>query len=142
MPSPVAPPVSEAHLRSLQTAVTELSRPVPLEQVAAIVADAAIDALDPQAVVIAIHEHDDLHLRGVHVAGLPEQAPAAPLHTTDRRPAPLVGEIEHSLRSAGAGPRPATLAAVPIAQGERTLGLLVIGRPITTTRSPTTIAGS
>ena len=117
--------VSDAHLRSLETAVTELSRPLPLQRIAAIVAEAAIAALDAQPVIVAVHE-DGLHLRGVHVAGLPAR--------TQQRlcgqptPAPrLVEEIDRFLHSAEPGP--AVLTALPISQGERNLGLLVLGRP-------------
>ena len=41
----IASEVVSAHLRSLQTAVTELSRPLPLQRIAAIVAHATIEAL-------------------------------------------------------------------------------------------------
>jgi Transcriptional regulatory protein, C terminal/GAF domain len=119
-------PVSEAHLRSLHTAVTELSRPLPLQRIVAVVAHAAVDALDPEAVVIAIHEDDGLHLRGVHVAGLPEQTRQR-LCTQPTAAPHLVKEIERLLL--GADTRPTTLAALPISQGGRTLGLLVVGRP-------------
>ena len=75
--------------------------------------------------VIAVHEDDGL--RGVHVAGLPE--PTRRRLCAQPIPAPrLVGEVERVLGSAAPGP-PATLAALPIAQGERMLGLLVLGRP-------------
>jgi hypothetical protein len=119
---------SEAHLRSLQTAVTELSRPLPLQRIAAIVAHATIEALGPQAVVIAVHEDDGLHLRGVHVAGLPDQT----RHRLCAEPTPaprLVREIQRFLRGAEPSPWPAMLAVLPISQGERRLGLLVLGRP-------------
>ena len=125
-PAALETPVVAAHLRSLHTAVTELSRPLPLERIAAVVAEAAVDALDPEAVVIAIHEHDGLHLRGVHVAGLPEQTRQR-LCTQPTAAPRLVKEIERLLL--GADTRPTTLAALPITQVGRTLGLLVVGRP-------------
>jgi DNA-binding winged helix-turn-helix (wHTH) protein len=116
----------EAHLRSLQAATTELSRPLALRRIAAVVADAAIEALDAQAVLIAVHE-DPEHLRGVHVAGLPEEVRRRLCAFPNTRPL-LIEEIERSLRRAGSAAATVTLAALPISQGERNLGLLVLGR--------------
>src|SRR5687768_14706069 len=62
---------SDAHLRSLQRAVSALGRRLPLQRIAAVVAQAAMDALDAQAMIIAVYEEDGHHLRGVYVAGLP-----------------------------------------------------------------------
>ena len=95
--------VPDAHLRSLQTAVTELSRPLPPRRIAAVVAQATTEALNPQAVVVAFHEDDGLDLRSAHVAGLPYLA----RRRICGRPVPapdLVGEIERFLSSAGPGP--------------------------------------
>lgn len=119
--------VLEPRLRSLQAAITDLSRPLALERIGAVVSCAAMDALDAQAMVFAIHENGGPHLRAVHAAGLPDETrrrictgPATPPH--------LIEEIDRFLRSAAPGSPAATLAALPIAQGARTFGLLVLGR--------------
>jgi DNA-binding winged helix-turn-helix (wHTH) protein len=117
----------EAHLRSLQTAVSALSRRLPLQRIATVVAQSAMDALDAQAMIVAVAEEDG-RLRGVYVAGLPEEAQHR-LATIPTTAPTLIDEIDRSLRrDAKTGRLSGTLAALPISQDDRTLGLLVLGR--------------
>ena len=90
----------EAHLRSLETAVHALSRRLSLHRIATVIAQAVTDALDAQAMIIAVHEEDGRHLRGVYVAGLPEEAQHR-LATIPTTAPTLVGEIDRSVRGSG-----------------------------------------
>jgi hypothetical protein len=116
----------EAHLHSLQTVVAELGRPLPLPRIAAVVTDAAIAALAAEAMIVAVNE-DGEHLRGVHVAGLPEETRARLCGRPNAAPF-LIGELGRSLRRAGSRPTTASFATLPIAHGRRTFGLIVLGR--------------
>ncbi|HEX5622170.1 MAG TPA: winged helix-turn-helix domain-containing protein [Solirubrobacteraceae bacterium] len=116
----------EAHLRSLQAVVAELGRPLPLARIAAVVTDAAIAALDAEAMIVAVNENDD-HLRGVHVAGLSQETRRRLCGRPNAAPF-LIGELGRSLRRAGTRPTAASIATLPISHGARSFGLIVLGR--------------
>lgn len=61
------------HLRCLQSVVAELALPLPLERIAAIVADAAVAAFDA-SVVAVLRRDEDGTLRAVQAGGLPAVA--------------------------------------------------------------------
>jgi GAF domain-containing protein len=117
--------VLEPYLRSLHAAVADLSRPLALERIAAVVCQAAMEALDLEALVIALHDNRGSYVRGVHATGLPDDVRDR-ICTRSVAAPELVGEIDRFLR--GSGPGPAAIAALPISQGARNLGLLVLGR--------------
>ena len=95
--------VLEPYLRSLHAAVADLSRPLALERIAAVVCDAAMEALDAQALVIAVHDNGGSSLRGVHATGLPDDVRDRICMRSAAAPE-LVGEIDRFLRSSGPGP--------------------------------------
>jgi GAF domain-containing protein len=117
--------VLEPHLRSLHTAVADLSRPLTLERIGAVVCHSAMEALDVQALVIAVHDNGGTYLRGVHATGVPDDVRER-ICTRSAEAPELVREIDRFLRNSGPGP--ATVAALPISQGARNLGLFVLGR--------------
>ena len=88
-------------LNALQTFAAELASPLPLARIAAVVGEAAMDLLDAEIVVVAVHVDDPRHLRGVHIAGIPrdghDRLSAAPCDE-----ASLVTEIDRLLGSNGA----------------------------------------
>ena len=63
--------VSRAQLERLQAFAAELASPLPLARIAAVVGEAAMELLDAEIVVVAVHVDDPRHLRGVHIAGIP-----------------------------------------------------------------------
>ena len=63
--------MSQARLESLQALAAQLASPLPLQRIAAVVGEAAMELLDAEIVVVAVHVDDRRHLRGVHVAGVP-----------------------------------------------------------------------
>ena len=117
--------VLEPYLRSLHSAVADLSRPLALERIAAVVCEAAMEALDVQALVIAVHDNGGSSVRGVHATGLPDDVRQR-ICTRSTAAPELVREVDRFLRNSG--PEPAAVAVLPISQGVRNLGLLVLGR--------------
>ena len=77
--------------------------------------------------MFAIHENGGTHLRAVHAAGLPDETRRR-ICTGSAAAPHLIGEIDRFLRSAAPGSPAAIVAALPIAHGARTFGLLVVGR--------------
>jgi DNA-binding winged helix-turn-helix (wHTH) protein len=119
--------VSRAQLERLQAFAAELASPLPLVRIAAVVGEAAMELLDAEIVVVAVHVDDSRHLRGVHIAGIPENGhdrlSAAPCDETS-----LVTEIDRLFGSNGASRSPAALAVLPIQQVVCPRGLMVVGR--------------
>ena len=130
--------VLEPYLRSLHSAVADLSQPLALERIAAVVCDAAKDALDVQALVIAVHDNGGSRLR----ASMPRACRTRSRDASARARSPRLSSSGRSTGSSAARSRsPPHVAALPISQGARTFGLL-FSAGATTSRSPPTIARS
>jgi DNA-binding winged helix-turn-helix (wHTH) protein len=119
--------VSRARLASLQTLAGELASPLPLARIAGVVGEAAMNLLDAEIVVVAVHVDDPQHLRGVHIAGIPgdgrDRLSAAPCDE-----ASLLAEIDRLLGGNGASTAVGSLAVLPIQQVACPRGLMVVGR--------------
>jgi DNA-binding response OmpR family regulator len=119
--------VSRARLESLQRLAAELGAPLPLPRIAAVVGGAALDLLEAEIVVVAVHVDDPRHLRSVHIAGIPrdghDRLSAAPCDE-----ASLVAEIDRLLGRNEASRAIGPLAVLPIQQVVCPRGLLVVGR--------------
>jgi DNA-binding winged helix-turn-helix (wHTH) protein len=119
--------ISRVWLESLQAVAEELAAPLPLVRIATIVGEAAMDLLEAEIIVVAVHIDDPRHLRGVHIAGIPPggqaQLSAAPCDE-----AGLVEEIDLLLGGNGAPRATASLAVLPIQQVVCPRGLMVVGR--------------
>lgn len=119
--------VSCGQLERLQAVAAELASPLPLVGIAAVVGEAATELLNAEIVVVAVHVDDSRHLRGVHIAGIPENGhdrlSAAPCDE-----ASLVTEIDRLLGPDGASRSPGALAVLPIQQVVCPRGLMVVGR--------------
>lgn len=119
--------ISCARLRSLQTLAAELASPLPLTRIAAIVGGAAVDLLDAEITIVAVHVDDPRHLRSVHIAGVPheghERLSAAPCDE-----ASLVAEIHQLLCSNGVSRPDGSFTVVPIHQVVCPSGLMVVAR--------------
>ena len=119
--------VSRARLESLQAIAAELSSPLPLARIAAVVGEGVLNLLDAEVVVVAVHVDDPRHLRSVHMAGMPQDGhdrlSAAPCDE-----ASVIAEIDRHLSSHGASDVGAPLAVLPIEQAVCPRGLLAVAR--------------
>ena len=130
--------VLEPYLRSLHSAVADLSRPLALERIAAVVCDAAMEALDVQALVIAVHDNGGSSVRGVHTAGLPDDVRERICARSTAAPE-LVGEIDGFLRSSVPGRPPSRCCRSPRACA---ISVCSFSAGTATGRSPPTTARS
>jgi DNA-binding winged helix-turn-helix (wHTH) protein len=100
------PAVSEGNrLRSLEAVVSCLAAPAPVERMAEAIGDATRSAIGADLVVVALVD-DDRELRALHATGVPPGA----------------------LRQVVNAPPDDGLVVQPIALGQRTLGVIVLGR--------------
>ena len=126
-------------LRSLAEAAAELTGPLSIERIAAVVAAAAEAGLGADALVIAVREPDGRHLRGVHARRLPREARQRLSSISADGPS-LLAEVARSGRAvyllasaqailgARLGGGPHAIAVTPIPAPERPLGVMVLSR--------------
>ena len=117
---------ARARLERLELLAAELSSPLPLARVAAVVGVAALDLLDAEIVVVAVHVDDPRYLRSVYMAGISQDG-------RDRLSSPcdeagLIAEIDQLLGSNGTSCAARQFAVLPIEQVVCPRGLLVVGR--------------
>jgi DNA-binding winged helix-turn-helix (wHTH) protein len=119
--------VSRARLECLKTLAAELSSPLPLARIAAVVGAAALKLLDAEIVVVAARVDDPRQLRSVHIAGIPQDCHdrlcAAPYDE-----ASLIAEIDRLRADYGAARAGGPLAVLPIEQVACARGVLLVGR--------------
>jgi DNA-binding winged helix-turn-helix (wHTH) protein len=118
---------SPARLGALQAVAAVLASPLSLEQIAAVVADAATELLDAEILVIAIHVDDPRHLRTVHASGL-SRRPNGRLAALPSDKASVLSVIEQYLGGNGSPRTAGALDVLPIPQMLCPPGLIVAGR--------------
>ncbi len=129
-------------IRSLQAVAAELARPLPLDRIAAVVAEAGTRTLDAEILLVAIYDDAARHLRLVHRSGLPtggsHRLPAALtfasslLARTEEAGQPSLESVAEALmavgpRTTGGSSVSHALAALIPADG-RPLGIIVAAR--------------
>jgi len=114
-------------LGGLRTLAAVLASPLPLEQIATVVAEAALEFLDVQILVIAVHIDDQRHLRAVHVSGVPLSRQRR-LAADPSDEASLVAEIQQLLGSPDSSRIVGPLEVLPIPQVLCPRGLIVAAR--------------
>ncbi len=119
--------VSPARLGTLQAVAAVLASPLSLEEIAAVVADAATELLDAEILVIAIHVDDPRHLRAVHASGL-SRSPNGALAALPSDQASVLTVIEQHLGGNGSPRVAGALDVLPIPQMLCPRGLIVAGR--------------
>lgn len=124
-----APPAngSPDQLGALRTVADVLALPLPLERIATVVAEAAIELLEAQILVVAIHVDDPHRLRAVHVSGIPRSRTGR-ISELPCDEASLTAEIAQLLRGTRSSRAAAALEALPIPQVSCRRGLIVAGR--------------